>query len=94
MNKVRYCQVNMTPGANSNTLESFLCLANALTDLRYATGFKTCRYLNSEFFDITPRPCESAYHTSELDLIFGTSTINCSETECGQCCPIVGRTYT
>lgn len=44
-----------------------------MSRLRYNTSSLTFRYFNTaNFSNISPRPWEGAYHTSELPLIFGT----------------------
>ncbi|KAL4931367.1 Alpha/Beta hydrolase protein [Aspergillus undulatus] len=49
------------------------CPANYNTELRFHTNSTTFRYLNNASFpNISPRPFEGAYHTSELPLLFGT----------------------
>ena len=67
--------VNIT-AANEVTLDTFLCPADQTTTNRYAVGVPTYRYLyDGNFSNISPRPWEGAYHSSELPLIFGTSGI-------------------
>lgn len=67
--------VNLTL-ANLTTEAVFLCSAVVNTDNRYAAGAETFRYLyDGNFSNISPRPWEGAYHSSELPLIFGTSDV-------------------
>ncbi|KAL4910529.1 hypothetical protein BDW74DRAFT_172000 [Aspergillus multicolor] len=57
------------------TLGHQQCPANYNTMVRYKTNSTTFRYLNDASFpNISPRPWEGAYHTSELPLLFGTFT--------------------
>ena len=43
---------------------------------RYAVSAPTYRYLyTGNFSNISPRPWEGAYHSSELPLVFGTSNV-------------------
>ncbi|KAF4627233.1 hypothetical protein G7Y89_g10927 [Cudoniella acicularis] len=70
---------NMTV-ANLVTLDGFLCPAVQTTTNRYTVSSPTYRYLyTGNFSNISPRPWESAYHSSELPLLFGTSSIAHSE---------------
>ncbi|KAI9690423.1 MAG: hypothetical protein M1822_009386 [Bathelium mastoideum] len=67
--------VNIT-AANIVTLNEFLCPADQTTTNRYAVGVPTHRYLYAgNFSNVSPRPWEGAYHSSELPLIFGTSGV-------------------
>lgn len=56
-----------------STLSTHLCTCNHAVDLRSDLSVPTFRYYNTaNFSNISPRPWEGAYHTSELPLIFGT----------------------
>lgn len=60
-----------TPPSFSYPLQSLTTRSD-----RYAVSVPTFRYLNAgNFSNISPRPWEGAYHSSELPLIFGTSGI-------------------
>ncbi|CZT48213.1 related to triacylglycerol lipase V precursor [Rhynchosporium secalis] len=74
---VRYSPggVNMED-ANYNTLSHFTCPAVQAAKDRHSLNVPTFRYLYAgNFTNISPRPWQSAYHASELPMIFGTSGI-------------------
>ncbi len=59
--------------ARAATLEYFLCPTTQTARERYAANATTFRYMYSgNFSNISPRWWESAYHASELPLVFGT----------------------
>ncbi|KAH6670031.1 para-nitrobenzyl esterase [Halenospora varia] len=65
---------NMTL-ANANTVQR-ACWAQQTFGNRYAANATTYRYYyTGNFTNISPRPWEGAYHSSELPLIFGTHDI-------------------
>lgn len=62
--------------AEELTLSTFLCPAVTTTMSRYAVNATTYRYLYSgNFSNISPRPWEGAYHSSDLPMYFGTTDI-------------------
>ncbi|KAH8810859.1 para-nitrobenzyl esterase [Xylogone sp. PMI_703] len=61
--------------ANSNTVQR-ACWAQETARNRYLANTLTFRYYyTGNFSNISPRPWEGAYHSSELPLIFGTHDI-------------------
>ncbi|KAG4424053.1 hypothetical protein IFR04_002749 [Cadophora malorum] len=65
--------------ANANTVQR-ACWAQQTTKNRYAANATTFRYYyTGNFSNISPRPWQGAYHSSELPLIFGTHDIAYSE---------------
>jgi len=63
---------NMTV-VHQKTLSGEWCPASYSSQLLYRTNTTSFRYFNTaNFSNISPRPWEGAYHTSELPLLFGT----------------------
>ncbi|KAL3422141.1 chlorogenic acid esterase precursor [Phlyctema vagabunda] len=64
-----------TTNADAVTAQ-YICRAVQTTQNRYAVNTTTFRYYyRGNFSNISPRPWEGAYHSSELPLIFGTHNI-------------------
>ncbi|PWY90233.1 carboxylesterase, type B [Aspergillus heteromorphus CBS 117.55] len=68
--------------AEAITLSGFQCPVPYSTRYRQSLGLTTYRYqYRGNFTNISPSPGLGAYHTSELPMIFGTSTIFGADTK-------------